>query len=169
MASPTVSGIAALLRSQFTDREVYSTKFIQSQIVNTGEICLDGAHTVADVKNAEFEAAFGADGAKIVKAGFVFAAGSNVEAPSMDDVKAIVENGAIKDVASVASKVALGDNYKMKSGSFAVQTKAFEDAIVGKTADEVKNLDMSLVSGCTMPYSPYSFKSVVPAAIANAR
>lgn len=36
MAAPTVSGIAALLRSYYSDREVYSTKFIQSQIVNTG-------------------------------------------------------------------------------------------------------------------------------------
>ena len=52
MAAPTVAGIAALLRSTYTDREVYSTKFIQSQIVNTGDLCLDGAHTVADVQNA---------------------------------------------------------------------------------------------------------------------
>ena len=36
MAAPTVSGIAALLRSYYSDREVYSTKYIQSQIVNTG-------------------------------------------------------------------------------------------------------------------------------------
>ncbi len=49
---------------------------------------------VAAIKNADFVAAFGADGAKIVDAGFVFAAGSNVAAPDMDDVKAIVENGA---------------------------------------------------------------------------
>ena len=52
MAAPTVSGIAALLRSTYSDREVYSTKFIQSQIVNTGDLCLDGAHTVADVQDA---------------------------------------------------------------------------------------------------------------------
>ena len=52
MAAPTVSGIAALLRSEYTDREVYSTKFIQSQIVNTGTVNLDGAHTVADVLEA---------------------------------------------------------------------------------------------------------------------
>ena len=38
MAAPTVSGIAALLRSYYSDREVYSTKFIQSQIVNTGTL-----------------------------------------------------------------------------------------------------------------------------------
>lgn len=36
MAAPVVSGIAALLRSYYPDREVYSTKYIQSQIVNTG-------------------------------------------------------------------------------------------------------------------------------------
>jgi subtilisin family serine protease len=52
MAAPTVAGIAALLRSRYADREVYSTKFIQSQIVNTGTINLDGAHTVADAQAA---------------------------------------------------------------------------------------------------------------------
>lgn len=36
MAAPVVSGIAALLRSNYQDRDVYSNKFIQSQIVNTG-------------------------------------------------------------------------------------------------------------------------------------
>lgn len=34
MASPAVAGIAALLRSKYMDREVYSTKFIFSQLVN---------------------------------------------------------------------------------------------------------------------------------------
>lgn len=54
MASPTVAGIAALLRSYYTDREVYSNKFIQSQIVNTGtqtpviDQYTMGEHTVAD-------------------------------------------------------------------------------------------------------------------------
>ncbi len=38
MAAPVVSGIAALLRSYLTDRDVYSNKYIQSQIVNTSEI-----------------------------------------------------------------------------------------------------------------------------------
>ncbi len=59
MAAPTVSGIAALLRSNFSDREVYSTKFIQSQIVNTGTVNphildheTDTAHSVADVVEA---------------------------------------------------------------------------------------------------------------------
>ncbi len=60
MATPTVSGIAALLRSYYTDREVYSTKFIQSQIVNTGTVNpynallekTDDAHSVADAHEA---------------------------------------------------------------------------------------------------------------------
>lgn len=60
MAAPTVAGIAALLRSHFSDREVYSTKFIQSQIVNTGSINpfnniikeSDVKHSVADVQDA---------------------------------------------------------------------------------------------------------------------
>ena len=62
MAAPTVAGIAALLRSYYTDREVYSTKFIQSQIVNTGTVnphiilnnehVTDTAHSVADVVEA---------------------------------------------------------------------------------------------------------------------
>ena len=80
-----------------------------------------------------------------------------------------VVDGAIADVASVLSKVEQGDNYAMTSGSFAKQTKAFEDAIVGKTAAEVAALDTTLVAGCTMPYSPASFKVVVAGAIANAR
>lgn len=61
MAAPTVAGIAALVRSYYSDREMYSTKFIQSQIVNTGTVYphnelrdheTDEAHSVADVKEA---------------------------------------------------------------------------------------------------------------------
>ena len=78
-----------------------------------------------------------------------------------------VVDGAIADVASVLSKVEQGDNYAMTSGSFAKQTKAFEDAIVGKTAAEVAALDTTLVAGCTMPYSPASFKSVIAKAFAS--
>ena len=60
MAAPTVSGIAALLRSYLSDREVYSTKYIQSQIVNTGTVNpynyilqdADDAHSVANVYEA---------------------------------------------------------------------------------------------------------------------
>ena len=52
MAAPTVAGIAALLRSYFNDREVYSPKFIQSQIVNTGTVSPDEYHTVVDAYKA---------------------------------------------------------------------------------------------------------------------
>lgn len=60
MAAPTVSGIAALLRSYYSDREVYSTKFIQSQIVNTGTLNpynyineeTDDAHSVTNIYEA---------------------------------------------------------------------------------------------------------------------
>ena len=60
MAAPTVSAIAALLRSAYPDRETYSTKFIQSQIVNTGTMNpynlkiekYDEAHSVTNVYEA---------------------------------------------------------------------------------------------------------------------
>lgn len=60
MAAPTVAGIAALLRSYYTDRELYSTKYIQSQIVNTGTLnpfnlftnANDTAHSVVDLQAA---------------------------------------------------------------------------------------------------------------------
>ena len=52
MAAPAVSAIAALLRSYYSDREMYATKFIQSQIVNTGTYTLDGAHRVANAYEA---------------------------------------------------------------------------------------------------------------------
>ncbi len=60
MAAPSVSGIAALLRSYYSDREAYSTKFIQSQIVNTGTLNpynatakeIDNAHSVSNVYEA---------------------------------------------------------------------------------------------------------------------
>lgn len=60
MAAPTVAGIAALLRSAYPDRETYSTKYLQSQIVNTGTInpynailkSIDIYHSVANVYEA---------------------------------------------------------------------------------------------------------------------
>ena len=60
MAAPTVSAIAALLRSYLPDRNVYSTKFIQSQIVNTGTLYpynafiedTDDAHSVVNLLQA---------------------------------------------------------------------------------------------------------------------
>jgi subtilisin family serine protease len=44
MAAPVVSGVAALLRSYFTDRMSYSNRFIMSQIIGTGnEVWIPGA------------------------------------------------------------------------------------------------------------------------------
>ena len=56
---------------------------------------------------------------------------NKIVAVRIDCVEAtpVVEGDAIKDVASVATKVEKGEGYKMESGSFAQQTKAFEDAI----------------------------------------
>ena len=51
MAAPTVTGIAAVLRATYTDRDTYSNKFIQSQIVNTGTKTIL-KHTVADLYEA---------------------------------------------------------------------------------------------------------------------
>ena len=100
----------------------------------------------------------------------VLDADSKIVAARIDCAETTValENGAIKDVASVATKVELGDSYAMTSGSFAKQTKAFEDYIVGKNAAEVAAIDLTLVTGCTMPYSPFSFKTVVAKAFATA-
>lgn len=60
MAAPTVSAIAALLRSSYTDRDAYSTKYLVSQIVNTGTVnpynmfteLTDNDHSVANVYEA---------------------------------------------------------------------------------------------------------------------
>ena len=93
------------------------------------------------------------------------------------EVTPTVEEGALVNVPSITSKVEQGDSYgggtaekpAMKAGSFAKQTKAFEDAIVGKTADEVANLDMALVAGCTMASTTPIFKSLVAKAFAYER
>ncbi len=58
MASPMVAGIAALVRSYYTDREIYSNKFINSQICNSGNLGVSGVfgtdnyHRVVDAYDA---------------------------------------------------------------------------------------------------------------------
>lgn len=52
MAAPTVSGIAAVLRATYTDRDTYSNKYLQSQIINTSDKLIDGAHGIANLYEA---------------------------------------------------------------------------------------------------------------------
>jgi len=108
------------------------------------------------VSNYVLAIVFDADG-KIVAARF----------DSADITPELDADGALIAQASVATKVELGDSYGMTSGSWAKQTKAFEDYIIGKTAEEVANLDMALVAGCTMPYTPFTFKALVAKAAAS--
>ena len=82
--------------------------------------------------------------------------------PKLDD------NGALIPQASVTTKVELGDDYgDMGSGNWAEQTAAFEAALVGKTIEEAANIDMTLVAGCTMPYTPFTFKALLTKAGAS--
>ena len=81
---------------------------------------------------------------------------------------ALNDDGTVKTVASVDTKVELGDAYTgMPAGSWAKQTKAFEDYIVGKTPAEVAALDASLIAGCTMQSSTATFKALVAEAAAS--
>ncbi len=78
------------------------------------------------------------------------------------------EEGNLAAVASVQTKVEKGDDYTgMAAGSWAKQTKAFEDYIVGKTPAEVATLDTSLIAGCTMASSTATFKALVAKAAAS--
>ena len=52
MAAPVVSAFAAILRSEFTDRDMYPTKFIYGQLASTSEI-------YADCVNPQDHAVFG--------------------------------------------------------------------------------------------------------------
>ena len=81
-----------------------------------------------------------------------------------------VADGAVSSVASVTTKVELGDAYTgMDSGSWEKQAAAFEKYIVGKTAAEVADLDLTLVTGCTMSSSMATFKTVIAKAFAYER
>ena len=86
------------------------------------------------------------------------------------------EDGTVKTVDAVETKVEQGDAYTgMPAGSWAKQTKAFEDYIVGKTPAEVAALDTSaenvkgetLVAGCTMTNSVPQFQALVAEAAAS--
>jgi hypothetical protein len=81
---------------------------------------------------------------------------------------ALNEDGTVKAVDAVETKVEKGDGYTgMPAGSWAKQTKAFEDYIVGKTPAEVAELDASLIAGCTMQSSVPQFKALIAEAAAS--
>ena len=98
------------------------------------------------------------DAGKIVAARF----DSSEVTPELND------DGSVKTVDSIATKVELGDAYTgMPAGSWAKQAKAYEDYIVGKTPAEVAALDTSLIAGCTMESSLATFQALVAKAAAS--
>ncbi|MBR2612514.1 MAG: hypothetical protein IKC72_05535 [Clostridia bacterium] len=99
---------------------------------------------------------FDADG-KIVAARF----DSNEVAPELN------ADGTVKAVESVVSKVETGADYTgMPAGDWKTQAGIFENAIVGKTAEEVANLEATAYAGCTMASSVPVFKALVAKAAA---
>ena len=88
------------------------------------------------------------------------------------EIAPTLEDGAVVATTGIKSKVELGSaydaHYPMGAGTWSVQAKAFEDYIIGKTADEVANLDLTLVTGCTMSSSRAVFQALVAEAFASA-
>ena len=80
----------------------------------------------------------------------------------------IGETGAEKDNFT-KTKREQGDSYMMTSGSWATQADAFAASAAGKTAANIEGLAIEGVAGCTMPYSPASFKTAIVAAVKAAR
>ncbi len=87
------------------------------------------------------------------------------------------DDGTVKAVASVKTKVELGNEYSgMESGTWAEQAKAFENFLVGKTPAEIAALDTSaekvdsetpLIAGCTMVSTVPLFQALVAEAAAS--
>ena len=114
-------------------------------------VVTDSAISSGKVSNHALALVIGADG-KIVAARFDCAEIT----PELD------EGGNLIAQASVTTKVELGDDYgDMGSGNWAEQTAAFEAALVGKTIEEAAAIDTTLVAGCTMPYTPFTFKALL--------
>ena len=83
---------------------------------------------------------------------------------------ALDEEGALVAADNVLSKVEKGDAYTgMAAGSWADQAKAFENWLVGKTADEVAGTEFTneLIAGCTMTSSMATLKALVAKAYAS--
>ena len=81
------------------------------------------------------------------------------------EVEYKLTEGALVVPTEIISKVEKGAGYPMTGGTWAEQTKAYEDYIIGKTLAEVADVDNSLVTGCTMPNSPNTFKALIAKAV----
>lgn len=126
----------------------------------TLSIAVDSSFDADDQEQSNVACAvvFDKDG-KIVKAAFdSFAA------------KFGYNNGSLVTVERIQTKYEMGENYggtavpeymQMASGSWQKQADAFVNAIVGKTAAEVKAMDATLIAGCTMPNTTPVFKTLV--------
>ena len=144
---------AACKKDKGNDEKTYSVAIATDSAVKNGKVTNTALVLVIDADN------------KIAAARFECA----------EVTAALNEDGTIKEVATVDTKVEQGDSYgggsaekpAMPAGSWAKQTKAYEDAIVGKTADEVANLDAALHAGCTMKNTVPTFKALVAKAFAS--
>lgn len=124
----------------------------------TLSIAVDNAAEGAKITNTAVALVIDADG-KIVACRFDCADAS---------VKLNGDEIATED--RVTTKVETGDAYTgMPAGSWEKQAKAFEDYVVGKTANEVKALDLTLVTGCTMKKTAPLFKTLIDKAFAYER
>jgi hypothetical protein len=115
-----------------------------------------------DVNNATFTADFAA--AVLADGKVVAAILDTAEA----EVKNVTEDGA-ETIAFVGTKREQGDSYVMTSGAWYVQADAYAASAVGKTASDIATLATEGVAGCTMPYSTYSFKAGLEAAVKAAK
>ena len=62
-----------------------------------------------------------------------------------------------------------GDAYMMTGGAWHAQADAFAKSAVGRTLADIEGLSIEGVAGCTMPYSPATFKMGLMLAVALAR
>ena len=124
----------------------------------TLSIAVDNAAEGAKITNTAVALVIDADG-KIVACRFDCA-----------DASVKLNGDEIATIDRVTTKVETGDAYAgMPAGSWEKQTKAFEDYVVGKTAAEVKALDLTLVTGCTMKNTAPLFKDLIAKAFAYER
>ena len=103
MAAPVVSGIAALVRSKFTDKDSYSSRFIMGQIACTGEfiqgITPDSGSPIYYYEVNAFEALTGYPEPKLSFLEYYVVDGSDIDAANNGD--GIVDAGETIDLGMV--------------------------------------------------------------------